>query len=118
MKTVVNAIFIIIAFLLQSTLFSRFTVAGITPNLLLIVVASIGFLSGRRRGLIAGFFAGLLFDVFFGSVYGLYACIFMYIGFTNGIFQKLLFPNDIKLPLGLIVVSDFLYGHICYIFMF
>ena len=74
MKTVVNAILIIIAFLLQSTLFSRFTVAGITPNLLLIVVASIGFLSGRRRGLIAGFFAGLLFDVFFGSVYGLYAC--------------------------------------------
>ncbi len=33
MKTVVNAILIIIAFLLQSTLFSRFTIAGITPNI-------------------------------------------------------------------------------------
>ena len=118
MKTVVNAILIIIAFLLQSTLFSRFTIAGITPNLILIVVASIGFLSGRRNGLIAGFFAGMLFDVFFGFVYGLYACIFMYIDYTNGIFQKLLFPNDIKLPLGLIVVSDILYGHVYYIFMF
>ena len=44
--------------------------------------------------------------------------IMMYIGFINGKFCRIFYPEDIKLPLALIVVSDISYGLLCYILMF
>lgn len=118
MNAVASVLLLIISFLLQSTLFSQFTIVGVVPNLLIIVVASIGFLVGRKYGLIVGFAAGMLVDVFFGSVIGIYALLYMYTGFINGLFKKILYPNDFRLPLGLIVGSDIIYGHACYIVFF
>jgi len=118
MKQIASAFFIIIAFLLQSSIFSRFTIGGIIPNLMVVVVASIGFLVGRKYGMITGFISGIILDVFFGSVIGLYALILMYVGYINGKFKKILYSGDFKLPLGLIIVSDIAYGHLCYLFLF
>ena len=42
----------------------------------------------------------------------------MYIGYLNGKFCRIFYPEDIKLPLALIVVSDLSYGIICYILTF
>ena len=44
--------------------------------------------------------------------------IILYIGFINGKFCRIFYPEDIKLPLALIVVSDISYGLLCYILMF
>lgn len=118
MRTIVSTIFLIISFLLQSTLLSQFTIGGIIPNLVLIVIASVGFLNGRKSGLVMGFIIGLVFDVFYGSIIGLYALLYMCIGFANGTFKKILFPGDIKLPLLLILTSDIAYGNVCYILTF
>lgn len=117
-KVIISAVFIIICFLLQSTLFSQFGVGGIVPNLLIIVTASLSFLQGKRPGLFIGFFCGLLVDLFFGSIVGFYALIYMWIGYINGMFKKIIFPEDVKLPLLLIVGSDFFYNLICYILQF
>ena len=94
MKQAASAIFLIFGFLLQSTLFAQFSIGGINPNLLIIVVASIGFLVGSKYGMITGFIAGLMVDVFFGSVIGLYSLIYMYIGYINGNFKKILFSGE------------------------
>ena len=91
-KTIASGIFIFCLFLLQSTLFALFSVGGIRPNLLIIATASLGFLGGKRTGIYAGFFSGLLIDVGFRSVYGINALIYMYIGFTCGSLKKVLFP--------------------------
>ena len=65
-----------------------------------------------------GFFCGLLNDVFFGNFLGFYALLLMYIGFLNGKFSRIFYPEDIKLPMALIITSDLSYGIICYILMF
>ncbi len=103
---------------MQSTLLSQFTIGGIAPNLLIIIVATVGFIHGNKFGMITGFAAGLILDIYFGSVIGLYAMIYMYIGYINGLFKKILYEGDFKLPFGLIIASDLLYGHICYVCMF
>lgn len=118
MNAFISAIFIIIGFLLQNTLFAQFTIGGIAPNILIIIIATVGFIHGNKFGMIAGFAAGLLLDVFFGNIIGMYAIIYMYIGYTNGMFKKILFAGDFKLPFGLIIASDILYGHACYVCMF
>lgn len=111
-------VFLSISFLLQSTLFSQFNIGGTVPNILLVCVAALGFLQGRRFGLWAGFLSGLLVDVFFGRLIGLYALMYMLVGYSNGFFKRVLFPRDIKMPLMLIAASDFVYGNVCYITLF
>ena len=112
------AILIIICFLLQSTVFRSLAFAGIVPNLLIILTASFGFMRGENEGLLIGFFSGLLCDIFFGDVLGFYALIMMYIGFLNGKFNRIFYPEDIKLPLALIIISDLSYSMTCYVLLF
>ena len=105
-------------FLLQTTVFQWIDFGGIVPNLMIILTASFGFMRGERTGLLFGFFCGLLVDIFFANVLGLNAMIYMYIGYTNGKFNRVFYPEDIKLPLFLILLSDFSYGFIYYFVLF
>lgn len=118
LRKICVAILIILCFVLQSTVFKSLAFAGIVPNLMIILTASFGFMRGEKEGLIIGFFSGLLCDVFFGDVLGFYALIMMYIGFLNGKFNRIFYPEDIKLPLVLIVISDISYSMTCYVLLF
>lgn len=104
--------------MLQTTLFAQFNIGGTIPNLILVVVASLGFLQGRRFGLVSGFIIGLVADIFFGELIGAYALLYMVAGYANGYFRRVLFQHDIKMPLLLIAATDFVYGHICYLAFF
>lgn len=117
-RFLVSAASVILCFVLQSTVFKELEFGGIVPNLMIVLTASYGFMRGEKTGIIVGFFCGLLADIFFGGLLGLYAMIYMYIGYLNGKFSRIFYPEDIKLPLGLILVSDFLYGIICYMTLF
>ena len=75
---------ILISFLLQCTLLHVISIGSITPNLILILCISMGLMRGRKSGLWTGFFCGFLVDMFYGSVFGFYALIYMYIGYLNG----------------------------------
>ena len=110
----ITAVIIIAAYLLQCTVFSSLELAGIKPNLLIIVTASFGFMRGSREGVLVGFVSGLLADIQFGDMIGFYALIYLLVGYINGMFQRLYFDEDIKLPLFLIAISEFLYGIIVY----
>ena len=109
---------IIICFILQCSVFSVLALAGIIPNLMIILTSSFGFMRGEREGLLIGFFCGLLSDIFFGGFLGFYALLLMYIGYLNGKFSGIFYPEDIKLPIALIIISDLSYGIICYVLLF
>ena len=113
-RYLITAVIIIAAYLLQCTVFSSLELAGIKPNLLIIVTASFGFMRGSREGVLVGFVSGLLADIQFGDMIGFYALIYLLVGYINGMFQRLYFDEDIKLPLFLIAISEFLYGIIVY----
>lgn len=117
-RKIITIILIWICFLLQSTVFQVIAFNGIVPNLLIVLTATFGFMRNEKEGLLIGFFCGLLCDIFFGDVIGFYALVMMYIGFLNGKFSGVFYPEDIKLPMALIVVSDLSYGMICYICLF
>ncbi len=111
-------VFIIFCFILQCSVFTGLALAGIIPNLMIVLTSAFGFMRGEKEGLLIGFFCGLLSDIFFGGFLGFYALLLMYIGYLNGKFSGIFYPEDIKLPIALIIVSDLSYGVICYILMF
>lgn len=117
-RFIVSFLLVIVCFVLQGTVFKTIAFGGIIPNLMIVLTASFGFMRGEKSGILFGFFCGLLADIFFGSIIGLYAMIYMYIGYANGKFNMIFYPEDIKLPLVLILVSDFCYGLLCYIVLF
>ena len=105
-RKIVVSLLIFVCFLLQSTIFHSLSFGGIVPNLMIILTASFGFMRGEKSGLLVGFFSGLFIDIFFGEVLGFYALVYMYIGYTNGKFNRIFYPEDVKLPMALIIVSD------------
>ena len=109
-KILIIALVIYVSFLLQTSIFSKYRLAGVTPNILICVVATYGFMNGRKQGILVGFFTGILLDMFSGGIFGIYAMMYMYIGFLNGLFKKQFFGDDLRLPMFLIGMSDLLYG--------
>lgn len=118
LRKIVVVLFVIAGFVLQCSVFGNLAFAGIIPNLMIILTSSFGFMRGEKEGLVIGFFCGLLNDIYFGSFLGFYALVLMYIGYLNGKFSRIFYPEDIKLPIALIITSDLSYGVICYILLF
>ena len=117
-RCITIGIIIVICFLLQCTVFHYIELAGVVPNLLLIVTMSFGLMRGRREGLLVGFFSGLLIDIFFGSVLGPYAFIYMTLGYGNGFFHRIYYVEDVLLPMTMITLNDLIYNVIVYIVFF
>ncbi len=117
-RKIVITLIILVCFLLQSTVFKELALGSISPNLMIIVTSSFGFMRGKKEGLWVGFICGLLEDIFFGRLLGMHAMIYMYIGYANGWFNHIFYEEDIKLPIFLISASELVYGLGTYVIMF
>ena len=84
--------------------------------MLLVFTCSMGFICGKREGLLTGVLSGFLLDCVFGTTVGFYSLIYMYLGYGCGIFNHILYTENIITPLIMTGICDFLYG--CYIFVF
>ena len=118
LRKIIVALMILISFLLQSTVFKALAIGSISPNLLVVLTSSFGFMRGKKEGLWVGFFCGLLEDIFYGRLLGMHAVMYMYIGYVNGYFNRIFYGEDIKLPIFLISVSELAYGLGTYAVMF
>lgn len=114
----VTILLVFVCFLIQTTVIHFIALGSIIPNLLIVVTSSIGFMRGKKEGLLVGFLCGLLIDILYSDIMGYQAFFYMVIGYGNGFFQSIFYDDDIKLPLFLIGTSEFLYGICIYIFSF
>lgn len=117
-RKIVIGLLIYVCFLLQNTVFQSLSIGSISPNLMIIITSSFGFMAGKKEGMWVGFFCGLLEDVFYGRLLGMHALMYMYIGYANGYFNHIFYGDDIKLPIFLITISELFYGLGTYGIMF
>lgn len=117
-RFITTTLVIIVCFLLQSTVFQSLSIAGVVPNLLLIVTVAAGYMHGRKEGIYVGLACGLLVDICYGDLVGLFGLMYMCIGYLNGYAHKVYFRDDYTIPIILVSISDFLYGFFYYIFLF
>ena len=117
-RKITMLILILIGYLIESTMLRILPIGGVAPNLLIILTSCFGFMRGKNDGMFIGFISGLVIDILFGSVIGFYALIYMVIGYLNGFFASIFYPEDIKLPMVLITSSELIYCFLVYVFRF
>ncbi len=109
---------LILCFLLQSTVMPALSLAGVVPDLLLILVITVAYTRGRVAGMLTGFAAGLLTDVCFNDMVGLCALFYLCIGYAAGYAQKIYEERDYTLPLLMMAAGEFLYSFAYYVAYF
>ena len=116
-KILLSFISILVLLILQVCVFPHFSLGGIIPNLLLILVSCYGFLRGCNDGMIAGFICGLLLDVFSMNFLGFFAFAYMFIGYFNGFLKDFNIKEILFLPILFIAVSDLVLNLFSYLFL-
>lgn len=90
-RTLVIIVFFIIslfAYFLQSNFFNWYNIAGIQPNLFIILILTIGLYLGEKYGFSLGIILGLLLDLFIGKRIGLNAIMLGIAGLIGGILDR------------------------------
>ncbi len=119
MKRIVGqGVIVMLAFILQNTIFTTLSLNGVKPNLLLIITVFFGFAVSMNNGMVTGFFCGLLCDIFFNSFIGAYSFIFMLLGAFGGLMAKIFYQDDVIFPYLTIALSDGIFGLTYYVVVF
>ncbi len=106
---------LLFCFLLQSTVMPAFSLAGVVPDLLLVLVITVAYTKGSIGGMLTGLLAGLLTDACFGDFVGLCALFYLCIGYVAGYSKKLYDERDYVLPMLMIAAGEFLYTFAYYV---
>ena len=117
-RAVINLGLIIIAFTIQNCVFPLIPFLSASPNLLLILTFSFGFIEGQRAGMWYGVLSGLLLDLFYSGPFGFYTLFYIYVGYINGICTQYYYEDYITLPLILSVLNELAYNMYIYVFRF
>lgn len=86
---------LLIAWLLQSSFLEIIAVAGVKPDLVMLIIVLYGFLLGPREGAFLGYIGGLVEDLIFGQYIGLSALSSMVAGYLAGVAGERLYRENI-----------------------
>ena len=107
-KTLINVFLIITAIIiyyLQSNLFMWFNIAGVKPNLFVVLALFIGLFANRTMGIAYGVGIGIIVDILIGKTIGIYAISLGIIGFLAAVFDKN-FSKDSRMTIIFMVVGS------------
>lgn len=117
-RIMINVLLMILAFTIQNCVFPLIPFLSASPNLLLILTFSFGFIYGKEAGMYYGLFAGILLDLFYSGPFGFYTLLFINIGYFNGICTKYYYEDYITLPLILSLINEMVYNGYIYVLRF
>jgi len=106
----------IIIYLLQANFFAWFNLAGVKPNLFVILVLTIGLFAGRGIGTTFGIFFGISLDFFIGKSIGISGIMLGITGLIGGYLDKS-FSKDSRITMiTMIAIATLIYEMGLYVF--
>lgn len=101
---IITILIFLILYFLQVNFFNWFTIAGISPNLFVILILFLGLFGGKRLGVPMGIFLGMLLDFFISKKIGITAIMLGVIGVVAGILDKN-FSKDSRITIILMTMG-------------
>ena len=96
---------IVICLVLQTTLVPLMSIFGIQPDLIIIVLALMCLQYGMTAGIYAGFFLGLLLDIYSPSLLGQNALAKTVLGFFFGVFNEKVMRTDPIIKIVILIIG-------------
>ena len=93
LSTIIILLIFILIYFLKSNFFNWFNIAGVKPNLFIILVLITGLFVGKIYGATTGIVLGLLLDFFIGKKLGIYAIQLGLAGLLRRNLQQKLFKR-------------------------
>jgi rod shape-determining protein MreD len=94
------AILLLVTVVVQEAVISQISIFGVTADVTVLVVASVGLLTGSLPGAIVGFFTGLLVDTVLVQTLGVTSLLYITIGYWTGRLRELRDPAHGLVPLA------------------
>lgn len=105
MKILIYTTLVILALILQTTLFASWSFLIVVPDLILVLVVLFSLINGPTFGAKFGFFSGLGTDLLVGEMIGLGALTKMIIGITVGLLSKRFYKENYIIPFISVVIA-------------
>lgn len=115
MGTFRHALFLIVAFVLQTTWIHLFEISALQPDLVILVLVYIGITAGRTEATILGFVIGFFQDTYMPADLGLNAMTNSIIGFAVGYGRLRIMADDIQVQLALVFGAVLIHDLIFYL---
>jgi len=101
-KVIWGMVFILIATLLQSTVFSRLALyLRVVPDVALVILVFIAYVNGTMTGQLTGFFSGFLMDFLSAAPLGFHAFVRTLIGALAGFIKGTFYLDFFFVPMAL-----------------
>lgn len=117
-RFLINVLLLVLAFTIQNCVIPLIPFLSASPNLLLILTFSFGFIYGKEAGMYYGLVVGILLDLFYSGPFGFFTLLFVNVGYFNGICTKYYYEDYINLPLVMSLVNELIYNVYIYVFRF
>lgn len=106
-QTILLISFLVFLFIyfLQSNFFSWFTIAGVKPNLFVILVLFLSLFAGKNIGVQTGIFFGICLDFFISKKIGISGIMLGIIGLLGGYFEKN-FSKDSRITIMIMIIGS------------
>lgn len=118
MRLYVLSAMLAVALFIQVTFLNIFSIFGIKPDLVLILVVFNAFLKGTREGALIGFLGGLFLDLAVGSYIGMNALSLMTVGYLVGKTESKLYKDGSFIVVFLVLLSSLTAQVINYILLY
>lgn len=93
---------VVAAVLLQVTLMADLGLLGVRPELLLLLIGATALVAGPSKGCIIGFWAGLAYDMFLQTPFGMVALVYTIVGYAAGQTRQVVVDHHGSVRAGLL----------------
>jgi rod shape-determining protein MreD len=108
--TLFTLLFLSVAVVLQSTILGKIAIAGVRPDLALIILVFVSLRKGSMVGQVSGFASGILEDFMSVSPLGFHPLMRTVIGYLYGVFSGNVFVDPFLMPMVLTIIATLIKG--------
>ena len=109
---------VLVLYILQTSVFTSFALAGVVPDLLIILVVSVAFMRGRTPAVLTGLLCGLMIDFTYADFIGLFAIMYMTVGYLAGFTHRIYDEDDYTIPLIMVGSAELFYNLLYFILFY
>lgn len=118
MRYTVKALFLILIFIIQSTLAQYISIFGVTPNLIIAAVIAVALSSEPVEAAVLAAATGIVFDLMFGRVFGISTLLYMYLALLSRAMLEFMYEKTLISTMLITFVAALLYQSINFFLSF